>query len=225
MVQYSPKKYAFNMLGKASTSAKLKVLCVAMLNYGTAAQEYFGYRTDDLMNAGLTDEQKALVIPFDAALFNGVQPVDGNKVGAFASTNSGFSNKKTATVSFEGAFAINYYFPTTAVVEGDVKLYVWTPEVYAAAAGLTEANASAVVTMEVQDNGSYWGQVQGIAAKSLDKTYYVAAVYTDAAGNTHCTGVIAYSLSKYCMNNANGKMGALAPATAMYGYYAAAYFV
>ena len=55
--------------------------------------------------------------------------------------------------------------------------------------------------------------------------YYVAAVYTDAAGNTHCTGVIAYSLSKYCMNNANGKMGALAQATAMYGYYAAAYFV
>ena len=224
VVQYSPKKYAMNKLSQASTSAKQKDLCVAMLNYGTAAQEYFGYRTDDLMNAGLTAEQKALVIPFDAALFNGVQPVDSNKVGGFNATATGFGSKKTATVSFEGAFAINYYFPTTAVVEGDVKLYVWTPEVYAAAAGLTEANASAVVTMEVQDNGSYWGQVQGIAAKSLDKTYYVAAVYTDAAGNTHCTGVIAYSLSKYCLNNANGKMGALAQATAMYGYYAAQYF-
>ena len=224
VVQYSPKKYAMNKLSQASTSAKQKDLCVAMLNYGTAAQEYFGYRTDDLMNAGLTAEQKALVIPFDAALFNGVQPVDSNKVGGFNATATGFGSKKTATVSFEGAFAINYYFPTTAVVEGDVKLYVWTPEVYAAAAGLTEANASAVVTMEVQDNGSYWGQVQGIAAKSLDKTYYVAAVYTDAAGNTHCTGVIAYSLSKYCLNNANGKMGELAQQTAMYGYYAAQYF-
>ena len=46
----------------------------------------------------------------------------------------------------------------------------------------------------------------------------------DAEGNTHCTGVIAYSLSKYCLNNANGNMGALAQATAMYGYYAAQYF-
>jgi hypothetical protein len=68
--------------------------------------------------------------------------------------------------------------------------------------------------------------VKGIAAKMLDQTYYVAGVYTDAEGNTHCTGVIAYSLSKYCMNNAKpGKpMQALAAATAMYGYYAGEYF-
>jgi hypothetical protein len=54
----------------------------------------------------------------------------------------------------------------------------------------------------------------------------VAGVYTDAEGNTYCTGVIAYSLSKYCMNNAKpGKtMQELASATAMYGYYANAYF-
>jgi hypothetical protein len=31
-----------------------------MLNYGAAAQNYFGYRTDDLMNADLTQAQKAL---------------------------------------------------------------------------------------------------------------------------------------------------------------------
>lgn len=66
----------------------------------------------------------------------------------------------------------------------------------------------------------------GIAAKNLDKTYYVAGVYTDVNGNTHCTGVIAYPLSRYCLNNAKpGKdMQALAAATAMYGYYAAQFF-
>jgi hypothetical protein len=54
----------------------------------------------------------------------------------------------------------------------------------------------------------------------------VAGVYTDANGNTHCTGIIAYSLSKYCMNNAKpGKaMQELAAATAMYGYYANIHF-
>lgn len=46
------------------------------------------------------------------------------------------------------------------------------------------------------------------------------------AAAAHCTGVVAYSLSKYCLNNAKpGKaMQALAAATAMYGYYAAQYF-
>ena len=39
-----------------------------------------------------------------------------------------------------------------------------------------------------------------------------------------CTGIIAYSLSRYCLNNANGTMGELAQNTAMYGYYAAQYF-
>jgi hypothetical protein len=81
-----------------------------------------------------------------------------------------------------------------------------------------------VIVTEKQSNGFYWQQVAGIAAKNLDKTYYVAAVYTDANGATHCTGVIPYSLSLYCMNSANGKMGELAQATAMYGYYADQYF-
>jgi hypothetical protein len=129
-------------------------------------------------------------------------------------------------VSFEGAFAINYYFAPSAQVEGDLQMYIWTPETYAAASQLTAENASAVISMTAQEGGAYWGQVKGIAAKALDDTYYVAGVYTDAEGNTHCTGVIAYSLSKYCMNNAKpGKdMQALAAATAMYGYYAGEYF-
>jgi hypothetical protein len=102
--------------------------------------------------------------------------------------------------------------------------YLWTPEAYASATQLTAHNASKVITMKAQENGAYWAQLSGIAAKMLDETYYVAGVYTDAEGNTHCTGVIAYSLSRYCMNNANGKMSKLAQATAMYGYYAESYF-
>jgi hypothetical protein len=74
------------------------------------------------------------------------------------------------------------------------------------------------------ENGSYWANVTGIAAKQLDETCYVAGIYTDTDGNTQCTGVIAYSLSKYCMNNASGSMGGLAQAAAMYGYYAKCYF-
>jgi hypothetical protein len=221
---YSPKKYAMNMLGKDSTSEKQKALCVAMLNYGAAAQTYFGYNTDALMNAELMEEQKALVTAYDASLFNGAVAADSSKIGNFTATETGFS-KRTASVSFEGAFAVNYYFTPSTTVSGDMTMYVWTPEAYANATTLTAANAE-TVTMVAGSNGSYWAQVSGIAAKSLDETYYVAAVYTDGDGNTYCTGVIAYSLSKYCMKNAapGKEMQSLAANTAMYGYYAKVYF-
>ena len=219
---YSPKKYSMNMLGRDTTSAKQKALCVAMLNYGAAAQEYFGYRTEDLMNRDLTDAQKALVMAYDKTLFTGSVAADAAKTGAFPRTE-GF-HSKSVTVSFEGAFAINYYFVPSAEVAGDMTFYLWTPEAYASAAQLTAHNASKVITMKAQENGAYWAQLSGIAAKMLDETYYVAGVYTDAEGNTHCTGVIAYSLSRYCMNNVNGNMSKLAQTTDMYGYYAETYF-
>lgn len=222
LYQYSPMQYAMNMLGKDTTSQKQKALCVAMLNYGAAAQEYFGYRTESLMNAALTEEQKAMVANYNESYFMGAIAADSNKVGAFAAT-SGFG-KKSASVSFEGAFSINYYFAPTAAVTGDMKLYIWNAKDYTDANILTADNATAVVTMSPGANGVYWGPLTGIAAKEIDNTYYVAAVYNDANGSTCCTGVIAYSLSRYCMNNANGSMGLLAKATAMYGHYAKAYF-
>jgi hypothetical protein len=225
LYQYSPKKYATNLLGKASTSANQKALCVAMLNYGAAAQSFFGYKTDDLMNATLTDEQKALVKAYDASYFIGTVPVDASKIGSFAATTPGFSGK-SASVSFEGAFSINYYFTPNATADGTVVMYYWSPEDYKAATVLSAENATGAVPMELQTSGAYWGQVSGIAAKSLDETYYVAAVYTDANGNSCCSGIVAYSLSRYCINNAKpGKdMQELAANTAMYGYYAKAFF-
>jgi hypothetical protein len=190
-----------------------------MLNYGAAAQSYFNYNTGALMNADLTGSQKARVVDFSKGLFTGA--VACGKSNDFAET-SGFS-KKTASVSFESAFSINFYMTPANAVAGNMTLYVWTPEVYDNASRLTKSNAVAVVMTKGTD-GRYFAQVSGIAAKALDDTYYVAAVYTDGNGNSQCTGVIPYSLSKYCTNNASGEMGALAQATAMYGYYANQYF-
>jgi hypothetical protein len=220
LYQYSPQKYALSRIANSSND-KLKALCVSMLNYGAAAQNFFGYRTDDLMNASLTAQQQALVVSYDAGLFTGAVAADPAKTGSFVKTATGFT-KKNASVSFEGAFAINYYFTPEFAVNGDVTLYVWDRETYEAAQTLTADNASSAVMTE--QNGTWFASVSGIAPKDLDKTYYVAGVYTDESGNPCCTGVIAYSLSRYCMNNANNSMGALAQATAMYGYYANNYF-
>jgi hypothetical protein len=222
---YSPKKYAMNMLKKDTTSEKQKALCVAMLNYGAAAQAYFGYNTSSLMNAELTSEQKAMVIPYDKTLFTGAVAAEDAKVGSFIKTDAGFG-KKSVTVSFEGAFAINYYFTPDRAVNGDMTLYYWSAEDYAGCGVLSPWNSTGTVTMTPGADGRYWAPMSGIPAKALDDTYYVAAVYTDGDGNTYCTGVIAYSLSKYCIGKAvsGNAMQELASATAMYGYYAKNYF-
>ena len=224
LYEYSPKKYAYNMLGKDSTSANQKALCVAMLNYGAAAQEYFGYNTDSLMNADLTDEQKALAVSYDASLFTGAVAADSGKIGVFTKTETGFSSR-SATVSFEGAFAINYYFTPNESVDGSVTFYYWDAADYAAASSLTASNATGKIIMVKNADGPYWAQISGIAAKQLDDTYYVAGFYTSNT-EIRCTGVIAYSLSKYCMNNAvdGNTMRELASAAAMYGYHAKVYF-
>ncbi len=58
VVDYSVFKYASNMLNKTSDDA-LKTLLVDALNYGAAAQTYFAYNQENLVNEGLTEEQAA----------------------------------------------------------------------------------------------------------------------------------------------------------------------
>lgn len=62
-------------------------------------------------------------------------------------------------------------------------------------------------------------RIGGIAAKDLDSTYYVAAVY-ESGGVRYSTGVLAYSVGAFCASNGS----ALAQAIAVYGSYAKAYF-
>ena len=56
----SIKTYLMDKLADNTTSAELKALAVDMLSYGAAAQVNFGYDTENLVNADLTGEQKAL---------------------------------------------------------------------------------------------------------------------------------------------------------------------
>lgn len=88
------------------------------------------------------------------------------------------------------------------------------------------ANASGKVEMTALDDGSYLAAVNGIAAKNLSDTVFVAAVY-EKDGTTYSTGILTYSLGAYCARNALGgsnTMQAFASATAVYGYYAENYF-
>lgn len=214
---YNAVAYANTVLKGSNDSAK--ALVVAMLNYGAAAQVYFDYNTDGLMNASLTEEQLALVKPYDGAMVADVVPADKSKVGSFV-MDGGYSDIYP-TVSFNGAFSINYYFANTRPADDSMTFYYWDANTYANVDTLTAENATG--TMQMVQDGAYWfAAVEGIAAKDMDKTVYVAAVYT-TNGLPFATNVIAYSLGRYCETiAANGD--AFGAATAVYGYYASNYF-
>ena len=220
----SPKSYAMSILNNPSAEKNIKALCVAMLNYGAAAQTYFGYKTDELMNSDVTLGQVALIKDYDESMMDSLVPVDADKVGEFVRTPDAFTTAYPK-VSFEGAFSINYYFQNALDIDDTMTLYYWTAADYANADVLTAENATDVVEMNY-DDVLYSAAVPNIAAKEMDSTIYAAAVYT-CNGELCTTGIIPYSLGYYCESIAakdNSDAQDLASHTAVYGYYAKVYF-
>ena len=223
LFNYSALQYAKSILASSAAAEKQKALVVAMLNYGAAAQTYFGYNTDHLMNSGLTDEQQALVSGFYGEGLNGVSRADAAKCGSFVN-NGGFT-KVYPTVSFDGAFQVQYYFTPAHATTGDITFCYWSQETYESCETLTVENAD-IVELMPPVNGECKGVSPELAAKELDQVLYVAAFY-EYEGERYSTDVLAYSLARYCEShatNAASAMGAFASAAAVYGSAAKKYF-
>ena len=226
VLPYSAKSYCLNRV-ENSSDENLRALCVALMNYGAEAQKYFAATSDytysELMNVGFEDYQH-LVTDYDAGLLEQPGAVDAAKAGAFGTKANGFG-KRYASMSADGTFALNYYFTTSAKVE-KVVFYYWTSEQYAAVSKLTAANASGSKEMTLTDaENTYWASVEDIAAKMIDQTIYACGVY-EIDGVTYSTGVISYSLAKYCITMASSESDVrdFAAATVVYSYHAKTYF-
>ena len=223
LAPYSPLTYANSQL-KNSTNTSLKQLVVAMLNYGAEAQLYFGHNTGNLANAALTDAQKALPAAYNSSMVSSVPAASATKQGTFAN-NQGFS-KRTPSISFEGAFSINYFFTPKYEPASGITMYYWNEADYNANSVLTTANATGKIKLTGTGIGEYRGDINGIAAKALSEAVYVACAYKDSSGNVWTSGVLGYSIGAYCSSQASkgGTIADLAKATAVYGYHAKQYF-
>ena len=225
MNSYSAVKYANTILGRTSSSADMKALVVAMLNYGAEAQQFFGYRTDSLMNASLTAQQQALNAAYDESMVADLVSVDQSKAVNFVYTASAFTDRYPS-VSFDGAFSINFYFTAANAPDDGMTFYYWDLETYDSVDELTADNATGTMEMILAGTNKYYGVVDGIAAKEMDETVFVAGVY-EIDGVEYTTGIIAYSLGQYCQTIAakdSSDQQSFAQATAVYGYYAKTYF-
>ena len=221
LASYSPVQYAASQLKGNDT--KLKQLVVAMLNYGAEAQKYFGHNTDALANASLTSEQMALPESYRSDMIQNVPGTDAAKQGIFAN-NLGFA-KRTPSISFEGAFCINYFFTPKYMPDSGITLYYWTADDYHANSVLTTSNATGKIKLEGSGAGEYRGDITDISAKALSEAVYVACAYK-SDGTVWTSGVLGYSIGSYCQSQASKEnaISNLAMATAVYGYYANQYF-
>ena len=72
---YSVQTYAVNQIRKSAASGKLKTLCVDLLNYGAAAQNYKNYNLLTLANDPLTAEERTLASDAGVLTLNSIKTV------------------------------------------------------------------------------------------------------------------------------------------------------
>ena len=144
---YSVQQYCENKLTSVGTTDRLKDLLIAMLNYGTEAQRYFGYNTHNLANDILSDAQKVLT------------PVTADQLNAFTMSISGSDAgivKYGASLLLESATVIRYRIQ---LADGySINQY-------------TFQYGNQTLTPVDAGNQIYYVDITGIAAKDLDEMY------------------------------------------------------
>lgn len=203
---YSPAIYAYSMLSKSSTSAETKELCVALLNYISAAQMYFDKNTPaaDLVNADLTADQKTL--NWENISFNLAPEVPADKqVERDANVFTGTGKN----LLFEEMISIVSIFKIDDSVIADAKEYgtiYWTAEQFAALEGapsIDNIGAGTKTGMSVYrgNAGQWYSQAPEIAAKNMaDTQYFYLGYVIHADGSVSYSGVQSYTVEQYISN-------------------------
>ena len=181
--EYSIGTFAYNRLEK-STNAKFKRLIVDMLNYGAAAQVYFGHNTGNLVNAQLTAAQRALGTASDPVLTSVERTVINN-------------NKTVTKVQKNVSFASNIDLIYRLTFDQSQSLDAVRMVIkYTTASGGKHEESIPFSRFRSNSNGTYDVYVSSIAAKDLG-TEVEAAVYD---GENLISDTLYYSIETFVYN-------------------------
>lgn len=152
---YSVKEYATGLLSKSNEYPEETIKLVkALLNYGTAAQNFFKYNTDKPANAGLSDTDKA-VANADFAAYKAVIKTDS------ANSQSNGLTYYGSSLICKSEMTVRHYFMLN---EGcDINNYKFSyVNAYGNEVSLTPKKAS---------DGVYCVDINGIMARNLNSNY------------------------------------------------------
>ena len=201
---YSVKEYATELLSKSNEyPAETIKLVKALLNYGTAAQNFFKYNTDKPANAGLSDTDKA------------VAAADFEEYKAVIKTDSanGQSNGLTyygSSLICKSEMTVRHYF---MVNEGcDINNYKFS---------YVNADGNEVsLTPKKASDGVYCVDINGIMARNLNCNYACKVTGKNKACIFELDyGPFSYSQKVINSGNSSDKLKNLVNALYWYWYY------
>ena len=225
ITNYSPRRYCYNMLKDSNLSDD--ALMVAILNYGAAAQKYFNYRLDDLMNSDLPEEQKNF--NWDGSLVRTDWSVSTEKEGSLV-RNKSVVTSRGGYLTLLGAIDYVYYIKVADTVNvANIEMLYWTEADYNSLDVLSVENAGGKLTEYewVTSKSRYEFTFEGLPAKEMFEAIYTCVVVTDTEGNVYYGGVVPYCPERYGTLNANSSDAAtaeLAKTLVIYGDAARNYF-
>ncbi|MCR5459469.1 MAG: InlB B-repeat-containing protein [Acetatifactor sp.] len=213
---YSVAEYCYNMLNKedyqTAAYAKLRRLLVDILLYGDAAQNYAGYKTNELVGANLTAAQRAMGTDVSTAM--NYQSV---KEPLFAAAEEGYALATIEKAALYLEAAVNIQFKYTANNLAGLRLVITDNEACTNVIGEYEADAS-----QIDKNGLFYVNVSCLNAGEMRRTIYMTVMKGDQkVSNTYRYSIESYAAS---MKGKGGeKLDKLLDAMMRYGDSAAAY--
>ncbi len=210
---YSVVAYAKNMM----KNKELKPLLVKMLNYGAAAQEYFGSDAV-LANESLSANERATDF---VKLYTGddaiIQENTGKKSDAVI---------YGTTLSLEGDISINYYTAGNGNYD-EMGMLFWTESAYAG----TETHIAGTESRRVTnygENGDYKVfSYENIVSRQMENSIY-ARIYTVKNGEYYYSDIKKYSVRDYVarqlVKNDDAKLSKLLRCLMAYGEEAGKFF-
>ena len=206
--KYSPATYAYNMLGKDETTEQTRTLCVTLLNYISAAQSYFYPETaeEDLVNATLTEDQKALDWSNPEFVLAPDIPADKTVAADELFERIGKTLLFEEQISLVSIYQIDTDTVTAAQEVGTI---FWTAEQFETLTGTPSKDNFGEGTKisgvsEFTDADQWYACAPAVAAKDMaDTQYYILGYLVDADGEVHYSGLMSYSFEQYIKNMAS----------------------
>ena len=203
---YSIQTYALNQLHKSASGAKLKTLCVDLLNYGAEAQNYKSYNLLTMANEPLTAEERTLASDPDSLTPVNIKTVTDEAGSAYTFTGNALQMGNKVELIF--------VFTKGENLEVEVS--------YQRADGTTFSERYDEESFRLYNNDTYYSLTVDSLNASEMSIPVTAKLYCNGTLQSTCL----YSIESYCASRIP-KGDALAQCCTMmllYGNSARAYF-
>lgn len=198
VANYSIRQYCVNQLAN-NPSQKLKTLLSDLLTYGAAAQQYVGYKTNELVTSGLS------LTPSTFSALSGKEVV-------FYGTADAGKDWRSATLVLRNTLAVRFYFKADSVRGLAVRCTINGRDYTTTSFGHDDTN------------NLYYVDMCDIEATEFDDT--VTATFLNSRDNTQIGRTASYSVNTYVcsmQNCADANLRALVRALYNYGASASNY--